>query len=147
MSLTKEFRDFAVKGNVIDLAVGVIIGGAFGKIVSSLVSDIVMPLMGTLTGKVSFSDFYVPLSSKVPWGATLTAAQALGPILPVGKFLDASVQFLILAFVIFLMVRAINRFRKHEEPPVTSAAPPEDVQLLMEIRDLLREKSPMNSEK
>jgi large conductance mechanosensitive channel len=123
MSIVKEFREFAVKGNVVDLAVGVIIGGAFGKIVSSLVGDIVMPAVGVLIGGFDFKNLVVQIGgAKIAYGA----------------FLQNCVDFLIIAWAIFLMVKLINRFRRHEE--AAPAAPPRQEQLLEEIRDLLKKR-------
>ena len=121
----KEFREFAVKGNVVDLAVGVIIGAAFGKIVSSLVADIVMPVIGVLVGGIHYEDLIFQ------WGdAQITY----------GKFLQNLVDFVIIALVIFLMVKAINHFRRKSEQEPPAAPPPRDVQLLEEIRDLLKQR-------
>ncbi|AVT13602.1 large conductance mechanosensitive channel protein MscL [Paracidovorax avenae] len=142
MGIAKEFREFAVKGNVIDLAVGVIIGGAFGKIVDSLVNDVIMPIVGLVFGKLDFSNLFLVLGS-VPPGtpATLDALRKAGvPVLAYGSFITVAVNFLILAFIIFMMVKQINRL-KREAPPAPPAAPvppPEDVLLLREIRDSLR---------
>ncbi len=142
MGIAKEFREFAVKGNVIDLAVGVIIGGAFGKIVDSLVNDVNMPIVGLVFGKLDFSNLFLVLGS-VPPGtpATLDALRKAGvPVLAYGSFITVAVNFLILAFIIFMMVKQINRL-KREAPPAPPAAPtppPEDVLLLREIRDSLR---------
>ncbi len=141
MGMMQEFKEFAVKGNVIDLAVGVIIGGAFGKIVGSLVDDVIMPLVGLVFGKLDFSNLFIALGS-VPEGTprTLAAVREAGvPVLAYGNFVSVALNFLILAFVIFMMVKQINRFRREEpaapaEPPAT----PEDVLLLREIRDSLR---------
>jgi large conductance mechanosensitive channel len=141
-SMLKEFRDFAMKGNVLDLAVGVIIGAAFGKIVTSFVQDIMMPLLGLLLGKIDFSGLFLNLSGKS--FATLDEAKRAGAaVLPYGAFLQAVVDFLIVAFAIFLLIKQVNRFRltdlvkekKAEEakPPVLTA----DQKLLTEIRDLL----------
>jgi len=135
MSILQEFRNFAVKGNAIDMAVGVIIGGAFGKIVASLVNDVIMPPIGLLLGGVDFTNLFVTLGE----GSfdSLAAAEAAGvATLNYGKFLQTSVDFLIIAFVIFLMVRAINAAKKKEEAAPT--APPEDITLLREIRDSLK---------
>ena len=127
MSLLKEFREFAVKGNVIDLAVGVIIGAAFGKIVASLVEDIVMPLVGTMLGGLNFAGL---------------AVQVGGATIKYGKFIQTGVDFLIVAAVIFLAVKAINRMKREEEAaPAAPPAPPRQEVLLEEIRDLLRAKS------
>ena len=137
MSMMSEFREFALKGNVMDLAVGVIIGAAFGKIVDSLVKDIVMPIVGVLTGGgVDFSQKYWVLSGTVPAGAPLDVAQKVGNVFAWGNFVTVSINFVILAFVIFLMIKQINRL-KRSEPPAPPAAPPEDVVLLREIRDAL----------
>lgn len=141
MSMMQEFKQFAVKGNVIDLAVGVIIGGAFGKIVGSLVEDIIMPVVGKLVGNLDFSNLFLVLGS-VPEGTALTLAElkkAGVPVLAYGNFLSIALNFLILAFVIFLMIKQINRLKKAEPAPVEAPAPtPEDVVLLREIRDSLK---------
>ena len=137
MSMMSEFREFALKGNVMDLAVGVIIGAAFGKIVDSLVKDIVMPIVGAITGGgVDFSQKYVVLAGSVPAGAPLEAAQKAGTVLAWGNFVTIVINFIILAFVIFWMVKAMNRAKKKQE---AAAAPtPEDTLLLREIRDQLK---------
>ena len=146
MKLLQEFREFAVKGNVVDLAVGVIIGAAFNKIVESLVGDLVMPILGRIVGKLDFSNLFIVLGD-VPAGTAMTLdglKKAGVPVLAWGNFVTVAVNFLILAFVIFLMVRQVNRLRRHmESPPAAAAAtepapPPEDVLLLREIRDSLR---------
>jgi large conductance mechanosensitive channel len=139
MSFASEFKEFAMKGNVIDLAVGVIIGGAFGKIVDSAVNDLIMPIIGRILGKVDFSNLFVPLA-EVPAGIpnTLAALKAAGvPVFAYGNFITVALNFIILAFVIFLMIKQINRL-KREAPPAAPAAPPEDVVLLREIRDSLK---------
>ncbi len=142
MSFMKEFREFAVKGNVMDLAVGVIIGGAFGKIVDSVVNDIIMPLVGLVFGKLDFSNLYIVLGhSSMPAGTTLADAKKAGlPILAYGNFLTVALNFVILAFIIFIMVKQVNRLRNSIEPPVAPPPPPtpEDVLLLREIRDSLK---------
>jgi len=141
MGVLKEFREFAVKGNVVDLAVGVIIGAAFGKIVDSLVKDIVMPVVGLLVGKLDFSSQFLVLGT-IPDGVPRTLAdlaKAGVPVLAWGNFLTVVVNFAILAFVIFLMVKQINRMRRSEPAAATApAAPAEDIVLLREIRDSLR---------
>ncbi|GAC1525932.1 MAG: large conductance mechanosensitive channel protein MscL [Ramlibacter sp.] len=142
MVIFKEFREFAVKGSVVDLAVGVIIGAAFGKIVDSLVADLVMPVIGALVGKIDFSNLFIVLGA-VPAGATrsLDALKKAGvPVLAYGNFLTVLINFAILAFIVFLMVRQINRLKRaHAEPAAAAtAAPPEDIVLLREIRDSLR---------
>jgi large conductance mechanosensitive channel len=139
MSFMSEFKEFAVKGNVMDLAVGVIIGAAFGKIVDSVVNDLVMPIVGRVLGKVDFTNFFVPLS-EVPQGTpyTLDALKKAGvPVFAYGNFLTVLLNFVILAFIIFLMVKQMNRLKKAAPPPAP-AAPPEDVVLLREIRDALK---------
>jgi large conductance mechanosensitive channel len=135
MGMMKEFHDFAVKGNVMDLAVGVIIGAAFGKIVDSLVNDIIMPVIGKATGGLDFSQHYVALAAIPPnVPQTLADLKKAGvPVLAYGSFINVSLNFVILAFVVFLMVKQVNRMRK--DKPI--GAPPEDVLLLREIRDAL----------
>ncbi|MBK0394630.1 large conductance mechanosensitive channel protein MscL [Ramlibacter algicola] len=142
MAILKEFREFAVKGNVIDLAVGVIIGAAFGKIVDSLVKDIVMPLVAAIGGNVDFSNKFMVLGA-VPSGVPPTLAdltKAGVPVFAWGNFLTIVVNFVILAFIIFVMVRQINRLKRAQAEPAAAApsAPPEDIVLLREIRDSLR---------
>lgn len=139
MGMMQEFKEFAVKGNVIDLAVGVIIGGAFGKIVGSLVDDVIMPLVGLVFGKLDFSNLFVVLGA-APEGTprTLAAMKEAGvPVLAYGSFVTVAINFLILAFIIFLMIKQVNRL-KREAPPAPPAAPPEDIVLLREIRDSLK---------
>ena len=140
MSVLKEFREFAVKGNVIDLAVGVIIGAAFGKIVDSLVADIIMPVVGLVFGSLDFSNLYVVLGS-VPAGVANNLAElkkAGVPVLAYGNFITIAVNFVILAFIIFMMVKQVNRLRRTEEAAPAPVAPPEDIVLLREIRDSLK---------
>lgn len=145
MSMLKEFKEFAIKGNVIDLAVGVIIGGAFGKIVDSVVGDLIMPLVGAIIGKLDFSNLFLVLGT-VPDGTakTLDALKKAGvPVFAYGSFITVAVNFAILAFIIFLMVKQINRLKKEAPAPEAPAAPvvtPEDVLLLREIRDSLKNK-------
>jgi large conductance mechanosensitive channel len=138
MSIAKEFREFAVKGNVIDLAVGVIIGGAFGKIVDSIVNDLIMPIVGSIFGNLDFSNLFVVLGDN-PNGLTVLAdlKKAGIPVLAYGNFISIAVNFLILAFIIFMMVKQINRV-KRAEPAPAPAATPEDISLLREIRDSLK---------
>jgi large conductance mechanosensitive channel len=134
--MLKEFKEFAMRGNVVDLAVGVIIGGAFGKIVTSLTNDLIMPIVGLLLGKVDFSNLFINLGDGDY--ATLKAATDAGaPVLKYGVFANTVLDFLILAFIIFLMVRAMNRM-KAAEPPAAPPGPTPDQQLLAEIRDLLK---------
>lgn len=139
MALMQEFKQFAVKGNVVDLAVGVIIGAAFSKIVDSMVSDLILPLVGSVFGKLDFSSQFVVLGSVPPGTAlTLDALKKAGvPVLAYGNFITVVVNFAILAFIIFLMVKQINRL-KSEAPAALPAATPEDVLLLREIRDSLK---------
>ncbi|MDX2065312.1 MAG: large conductance mechanosensitive channel protein MscL [Fimbriimonadaceae bacterium] len=137
MSILKEFRDFAARGNVVDLAVGVVIGGAFGKVVSSFVDDVLMPPIGLALGKVDFNNLYLPLDSKVAAGLSLADAKKAGPVLAYGSFLNSIVQFAIVAFAIFLVVKAVNRLRG-PEPEAAPAGPSDEVVLLTEIRDALR---------
>lgn len=133
--MLKEFKEFAMRGNVVDLAVGVIIGAAFGKIVTSLTNDVIMPVAGLVLGKVDFSNLFINLGEGDY--ATLKAATDAGaPILRYGVFMNSILDFIILAFIIFLMVRAMNRIRATEPPPPPGPTP--DQQLLTEIRDLLK---------
>jgi len=144
MSFASEFRDFALKGNVVDLAVGVIIGAAFAKIVDSLVKDLIMPIVGAVFGGLDFQNYFVMLRSPPAGYAgpmTYDALTKAGvPLLAYGNFLTVLLNFVILAFIIFLMVRSFNRMRKASVPPAAAApaAPAEDVLLLREIRDSLR---------
>lgn len=143
MGMMQEFREFAIKGNVMDLAVGVIIGGAFGKIVDSVVSDLIMPLVGLVFGKLDFSNLFVVLGT-IPDGIprTLDALKKAGvPVFAYGNFITVAVNFLILAFIIFMMIKQVNRL-KREAPAAPEEAPatPEDIQLLREIRDSLNRK-------
>ena len=134
MGFMTEFKEFAAKGSVVDLAVGVIIGGAFGKIVDSLVSDIIMPLISRVFGGLDFSNYYIPLAGQA--AATLVDAKKGGAVLAYGSFITVALNFVILALIIFMMVKQINRLKK-EEPAAAPAAPAEDVLLLREIRDAL----------
>ena len=135
MSFTSEFKEFAIKGNVVDLAVGVIIGGAFGKIVDSIVGDLIMPLVGKVLGGLDFSNYFIPLAGQT--ATNLADAKKAGAVFAYGSFITVAINFVILAFIIFLMVKQINRLKK-EAPPPAPAAPPEDVVLLREIRDALK---------
>ena len=134
MGMMTEFREFAVKGSVVDLAVGVIIGAAFGKIVESLVADLIMPIIGRFTGGIDFTQHFIalaPIPPNIP--LTLEALKKAGiPVIAWGNFLNIVMNFIILAFIVFLMVRQINKMRRNQPP-----APPEDVLLLREIRDSL----------
>jgi large conductance mechanosensitive channel len=139
MGMLKEFKAFAIKGNVIDLAVGVIIGSAFAKIVDSLVQDVIMPVVGRLVGGLDFSNYYLPLNNQAV-NLTLAEAKKAGAVFAYGSFITILLNFLILAFIIFQMVRAINR-AKRSEPAADQPSPapaPEDIVLLREIRDSLR---------
>lgn len=139
----KEFQEFVAKGNVMDLAVGVIIGGAFALIVASLTEDIIMPVVGAIFGGFDFTDYFIPLTGAVT-AATLDAAREQGAVLAYGNFITVAINFLILAWIIFLMVRSVNnlrrRFEQQEQVGDVPAAPPADVKLLTEIRDLLANK-------
>lgn len=139
MSFSSEFKEFALKGNVMDLAVGVIIGGAFGKIVDSLVNDLIMPVVGRVLGNLNFADMFVALK-EVPAGTamTLDAVKKAGvPVFAYGSFITIALNFAILALVIFIMVKQLNRMKK-EAPPAPPAPTAEDVLLLREIRDSLK---------
>ena len=139
MSFASEFRAFALKGNVVDLAVGVIIGAAFGRIVDSIVNDLVMPVVGRIFGGFDFSSYFLPLKEVPPGTApTLDAVKKAGvPVLAYGSFITICLNFAILAFIIFLMVKQFNRLKKAQPPPAP-AAPSEEVVLLRDIRDALR---------
>jgi len=141
MGMMQEFKEFAVKGNVIDLAVGVIIGGAFGKIVTSMVDDVIMPIVGAIFGSLDFTNLFIALG-RVPEGTapTLAALKAAGvPTLAYGNFITVALNFTIMAFIIFIMVKQINRLKRETPPaPAEPAATPEDIALLREIRDSLR---------
>lgn len=133
-----EFREFAMKGNVVDLAVGVIIGAAFGAIVTSLVGDIIMPIIGAATGGLDFSNYFVPLSKAVT-ATNLADAKKQGAVLAYGNFLTLTINFIIIAFVLFLVIRAMNTLkRKEETKPAEPPKPSAEVVLLTEIRDLLK---------
>ena len=134
--MLEEFKKFAMRGNVVDLAVGVIIGAAFGAIVNSLVGDIVMPVIGAISGGLDFSNYFIPLSAKVTAGA-LADAKKQGAVLAYGNFLTIALNFLIIAFALFLVVKGINKL-KAAEPAPPPPAPSSEVQLLTEIRDALK---------
>lgn len=133
-----DFKTFALRGNVVDLAVGVIIGAAFGAIVTSAVQDIFMPVIGAITGGLDFSNYYIPLSSKVQAGLPYADAKKQGAVIGYGQFLTLTLNFLIVAFVLFLVIRAMNRLQTAEAKKPD--AMPADVKLLSEIRDLLAKK-------
>ncbi len=134
MSFSSEFKEFVIKGNVMDLAVGVIIGAAFGKIVDSIVGDLIMPIVGRIFGGLDFNNYFIPLAGQT--ATNLVDAKKAGAVFAYGSFLTILVNFIILAFIIFLMVRKVNSMKK--EAPAAPAAPAEDVVLLREIRDSLR---------
>ena len=137
MSMASEFKEFALKGNVVDLAVGVIIGAAFGKIVDSIVNDLIMPLIGKVTGGLDFSNYYIGLNGQ-PAGLPLAEAKKAGAVFAYGNFITVLISFMILAFIIFMMIKQINRLKR--EDPAAAAPPPapEEVLLLREIRDSVR---------
>ncbi|MGK5058262.1 large conductance mechanosensitive channel protein MscL [Janthinobacterium sp. LB2P49] len=138
MAMMKEFKEFAMKGNVVDLAVGVIIGGAFGKIVDSLVQDVIMPPVGRIFGGLDFANYYLPLNGQATT-MTLVEAKKAGAVLAYGNFLTILLNFVILAFIIFQMVRLMNKARRSEPvAPAPAPATPEDIVLLREIRDSLQ---------
>ena len=134
MSFASEFKEFALKGNVMDLAVGVIIGGAFGKIVDSIVGDLIMPVVGKIFGGLDFNNYFIPLAGQA--ATTLVEAKKAGAVIAYGSFITIAINFIILAFIIFLMVKQMNRMKR--EAPAAPAATPEDVMLLREIRDSLK---------
>jgi large conductance mechanosensitive channel len=134
MSFASEFKEFALKGNVVDLAVGVIIGGAFGKIVDSIVSDLIMPVVGRLLGGLDFSNYFIALAGQT--ATNLADARKAGAVFAYGSFITVAINFVILAFIIFMMVKQINRVRN--QAPAAPPAPPEDTVLLREIRDALK---------
>jgi len=140
--MLEEFKKFAMRGNVVDLAVGVIIGVAFGAIVSSMVGDLIMPIIGAVTGGLDFSNYYLPLSSAVKTGLPLADAKKAGAVLAYGNFITATLNFLIIAFVLFLVIQGMNRLKKKEEQqPAVPPAPSTTEKLLSEIRDLLKTQS------
>lgn len=137
--MLKEFRDFAMRGNVVDLAVGVIIGAAFGKIVESMVGDLFMPVLGAVTGGLDFSNYFTPLSAKVT-AVSLEEAKKQGAVLAWGNFLTIALNFAIVAAALFLVVKGMNYLKKKDEAKKAEAAPPKQEVLLTEIRDILKEK-------
>ena len=139
MGMITEFKEFAMRGNVMDLAIGVIIGAAFGRIVDSVVNDLIMPLVGAVIGDIDFSNLYVPLSADVPTGLALEEARKLGAVFAWGNFITVLFSFLILAFIIFMLVRGMNRLmRKKAAAPAVPPAPTKEEVLLTEMRDSLR---------
>lgn len=139
--MLEEFKKFALRGNVVDLAVGVVIGAAFGAIVTSLVQDIIMPIIGAVTGGLDFSNYYLSLSSKVQSGLAYADAKKQGAVVGYGQFLTLAVNFAIVAFVLFMVIRAMNKLtQKEEQKPEPVKEVPPDVKLLAEIRDILATK-------
>ncbi len=138
MGFATEFKEFALKGNVMDLAVGVIIGGAFGKIVDSFVGDLIMPIVGKIFGGLDFNNYFIPLAGQT--ATNLVEAKKAGAVFAYGSFITIAINFMILAFIIFMMVKQMNRLKKEAPaaPPAAPAPTPEDVLLLREIRDALR---------
>ena len=138
--MLEEFKKFVMRGNVVDLAVGVVIGAAFGAIVTSLVQDIIMPIVGAITGGLDFSNYYLALSSKVQAGAAYVDAKKQGAVLGYGSFITTSLNFVIVAAVLFVVIRAMNRMKRREDAKLDVPKAPEipaDVKLLAEIRDIL----------
>jgi large conductance mechanosensitive channel len=136
--MLKEFKEFALKGNVLDMAVGIIIGAAFGAIVSSLVDDVIMPPIGLLLGGVDFSQLFIVLDGSGDYNTIADAQEAGAVTWNIGLFINAVIKFVIVAFAVFMLVRSVNRLvRKQEEKPAEAPPPPEDTKLLREIRDLL----------
>ena len=137
--MIEEFKKFVMRGNVVDLAVAVVIGAAFGGIVTSLVQDIIMPIVGAITGGLDFSNYYVSMSSKVTAGASYADAKKSGAVLGYGQFITVAINFVIVAFVLFLVIRGMNRVIKQEEAAPAAPPPPTREELLLtEIRDLLK---------
>jgi large conductance mechanosensitive channel len=137
LRMFREFREFAMKGNVVDLAVGVIIGAAFGSIVTSLVGDIIMPIVGAITGGLDFSNYFTPLSKAVT-ASNLADAKKQGAVLAWGNFLTLTLNFIIVAFVLFVVIRFMNELKRRDETAPAPAKPAPEVELLTEIRDLLK---------
>lgn len=136
--MLEEFKKFALRGNVVDLAVGVVIGAAFGAIVSSMVGDLFMPVIGAITGGLDFSNYYLPLTSAVKTGLPLAEAKKAGAVLAYGSFITATINFVIIAFVLFIVIQAMNRMQKKEAAkPAPPPAPTPTEKLLAEIRDQL----------
>ena len=140
MGFIKEFKEFALKGNVMDMAVGVIIGGAFGKIVTSLVSDVIMPIVSLATGGIDFTNLFVNLSDDVKYKTLAEAQEAGASVFAYGIFIQNIIDFIIIAFCIFLMIKAMNKLKKKEEPAPEAPKGPTQEELLAEIRDLLKNK-------
>jgi large conductance mechanosensitive channel len=141
--MVEEFKKFALRGNVVDLAIGVIIGAAFGKIIESLVGDVFMPMIGAVMGGLDFSNYYTPLAGNVPTGMAYAEAKKQGAVLGWGNFITVAINFLIIAWILFLVVKGINRLKQQLDAKVAAKPEPEvpaDVKLLAEIRDLLKTK-------
>ena len=142
MGFIKEFREFAIKGNVIDLAVGVIIGGAFKNIIDSVINDLIMPIVASIVGSPDFSNLYIPLKSGIPKNLALAEARKLGPVFAYGNFITVVINFLLLALVIFWMVKGINKLKRQTPPPDTTQQELSSTdKLLVEIRDALKKQS------
>ncbi|HEX8165497.1 MAG TPA: large conductance mechanosensitive channel protein MscL [Beijerinckiaceae bacterium] len=142
--MIEEFKKFALRGNVVDLAIGVIIGAAFGKIVESLVGDVFMPIIGAVTGGLDFSNYYTPLAGQVQTGLAYAEAKKQGAVLGWGNFVTVAINFVIIAWVLFLVVKGINRLKREREAEIVAKPEPEvpaDVKLLAEIRDLLADRA------
>ena len=140
MRFIKEFKEFAMKGNVMDMAVGVIIGGAFGKIVTSLVNDVIMPVVSLATGGIDFTNLFVNLSDDVKYKTLAEAQEAGASVFAYGAFIQNIIDFIIIAFCIFMMIKAMNKMKKKEEPAPEAPKGPTQEELLAEIRDLLKQK-------
>ena len=140
MGFIKEFKEFAMKGNVMDMAVGVIIGGAFGKIVTSLVNDVLMPVISVATGGIDFINLFVNLSDDAKYKTLAEAQEAGASVFAYGQFIQNIIDFIIIAFCIFLMIKAMNKMKKEEEPTPEAPKGPTQEELLAEIRDLLKTK-------
>ena len=140
MGFIKEFKEFAMKGNVMDMAVGVIIGGAFGKIVTSLVNDVIMPVVSLATGGIDFTNLFVNLSDDVKYKTLAEAQEAGASVFAYGAFIQNIIDFIIIAFCIFMMIKAMNKMKKKEEPAPEAPKGPTQEELLAEIRDLLKQK-------
>jgi large conductance mechanosensitive channel len=138
MGFVKEFKEFAVKGNVIDLAVGVIIGAAFAKIIDSIINDLVMPIIASVFGAPDFSNAYVPLKENIPYGLPIAQAKAMGPVFAYGNFITVAINFLLLALAVFFMVKGINKLRRETPPPAVVEELSSTDKLLAEIRDTLQ---------
>ena len=140
MGFVKEFKEFAVKGNVIDLAVGVIIGGAFAKIIDSIINDLVLPIIASVIGAPDFSNAYIPLKDGIPTGLPIAQAKAMGPVFAYGNFITVAINFMLLALAVFLMVKAINKLKSQTPPPPVASALSSTDKLLAEIRDTLQQR-------